>query len=367
MKFTPFYKIHKCLNAKMGLFGGYQMPIQYSGGVKEEHMSVRENLGVFDVSHMGEFVIYGPNSFKLLQYICSNDIKKLFPGKAQYNYLPNDNGGIIDDLIVYQLKKDKYLLVVNASNIEKDWKWINKCNKDFNAKISNISDQTALLAIQGPKAIEAMQPLCNINLKDLGNFFHKNSRFAGFDNILVAKTGYTGSGGIEIYFDTRYAEKIWDKIMIAGNSFGISPIGLAARDTLRIEMGYCLYGHEINETTSPISAGLGWITKTETEFINYESHQKSIECGTDIKLIAFEMDARGIPRSGYCIFDEKENLIGKVTSGTQSPLLNKGIGMGYVKSNFSANGKNLYIGIREKFIPCTVVKPPFYKIKKEKN
>ena len=345
----------------MGLFGGYQMPIQYSGGVKEEHMSVRENLGVFDVSHMGEFVIYGPNSFKLLQYICSNDIKKLFPGKAQYNYLPNDNGGIIDDLIVYQLEKDKYLLVVNASNIEKDWKWINKCNKDFNAEISNISDQTALLAIQGPKAIEAMQPLCNINLTDLGNFFHKNSRFAGFDNILVAKTGYTGSGGIEIYFDIRYAEKIWDKIMIAGKSFGISPIGLAARDTLRLEMGFCLYGNDINDDTSPIEAGLSWITKFNNSFNYSKELQLQKENGVQRKRVGFEMLDRGIARNGYTILNEKDEEIGFVTSGTMSPSLQKSIGMGYVNSEYAKRDTELYIQIRNKKIKAQVVKLPFFK------
>ena len=363
MKFTPFYKIHSDLNAKMGLFGGYQMPIQYSGGVKQEHLSVRENLGVFDVSHMGEFMVEGPKAFELLQYICSNDIAKLYPGKAQYNYLPNESGGIIDDLIIYQLEAEKYLLVVNASNIEKDWQWINKYNQDFRSDISNISDKTALLAIQGPKALEAMQSLCDVDLKTLNNYCHTSTTFADCEDILVATTGYTGSGGIEIYFNCEHADTIWGRVMQAGDRFGISPVGLAARDTLRIEMGYCLYGNEINDITSPISAGLKRVTQIKTEFLNHEQHQKSIENGIDKKLIGFEMDTRGIPRSDYLIFDLKENPIGKVTSGTQSPSLNKGIGMGYVKSDFSKIGKTLYIKIRDKFIPCTIVSFPFYKNK----
>jgi len=363
MKFTPFFEIHKALNAKMALFGGYQMPIQYSGGVKHEHLSVRENLGVFDISHMGEFMVQGPQALELLQYICSNDIAKLYPGKAQYNYLPNKTGGIVDDLIVYQLEKEKYLLVVNASNIEKDWKWISKFNQLFKADIYDISNKTALLAIQGPKAIEAMQSLCDTNIIDLKNYCHTTTCFAGFKNILVAKTGYTGSGGIEIYFDPKHAKTIWERIMQVGSSYGISPIGLAARDTLRIEMGYCLYGNEINDTTSPISAGLKWVTKTKTNFIIQTKYEKSAENLNYKKLIGFEMDTRGIPRSDYLIYDKKENPIGKVTSGTQSPSLNKGIGMGYVKSNFSKIGKNILIKIRDKFVPCTIVKVPFYKQK----
>ena len=361
MKFTPFFEIHKALNAKMALFGGYQMPIQYTGGVKHEHLSVRENLGVFDISHMGEFMVQGPQALELLQYICSNDITKLYPGKAQYNYLPNKTGGIVDDLIVYQLEKEKYLLVVNASNIEKDWKWISKFNQFFKADIYDISNKTALLAIQGPKAIEAMQSLCDTNIIDLKNYCHTTTCFAGFKNILVATTGYTGSGGIEIYFDPKDAKTIWERIMQAGSSYGISPIGLAARDTLRIEMGYCLYGNEINDTTSPISAGLKWVTKTKTNFIIKTNYEKSAENLNYKKLIGFEMDTRGIPRSDYLIYDKKENPIGKVTSGTQSPSLNKGIGMGYVKSNFSKIGKNILIKIRDKFLPCTIVKVPFYK------
>ena len=361
MKFTPFFEIHTALNAKMALFGGYQMPIQYPGGVKNEHLTVRKNLGVFDISHMGEFIVEGPQALDLLQYICSNDIAKLNPGKAQYNYLPNKTGGIVDDLIVYQLEKEKYLMVVNASNIDKDWKWINSFNQFFKVDISNVSDKTSLLAIQGPKAIEAMQPLCDTDLKNLKNYSHITTSFAGFKNILVATTGYTGSGGIEIYFNPEYAKTIWESIMNAGSDYGISPIGLAARDTLRIEMGYCLYGNEINDTTSPISAGLNWITKPNKNFINHKNYEVSIQNESDKKLIGFEMDTRGIPRSDYLIYDKKENPIGKVTSGTQSPSLNKGIGLGYVKSDFSEIGENLFIRIRDKFVPCTIVRVPFYR------
>lgn len=359
MKYTPFFDIHTNLNAKMALFGGYQMPIQYSG-VKQEHMAVREHLGVFDVSHMGEFIVEGPNAYDLLQYICSNDIAKLYPGKAQYNYLPNETNGVVDDLIVYQLNDEKYLLVVNAANIDKDWQWISKHNKNFKAEIKDISATTALLAIQGPKAREAIQSLCDFDLKTLKNYCHITTTFGGCKNVLVATTGYTGSGGIEIYFDPKYAKIIWEQIMKAGDAFGILPVGLAARDTLRLEMGYCLYGNEINESTSPISAGLNWVTRPKTAFINYNVHQEAIENGTDQKLVGFEMDTRGIPRSGYFIFDLKENPIGVVTSGTQSPSLNKGIGMGYVNSDFSKVRNKLLIQIRDKFIPCTVINPPFY-------
>ena len=340
------------------------LPKSYKATVEEDYWHLSKNTQIWDVSCQRQVQIIGEDATKLIQLMSPRSIKDMPIGKCYYYPMIDENAGMINDPVLLKLSENKYWLSVADSDV---LLWAKGLAVGRNFKVDIIEPDIYPLAIQGPKAIEAMQPLCNINLKDLGNFFHKNSRFAGFDNILVAKTGYTGSGGIEIYFDIRYAEKIWDKIMIAGSSFGISPIGLAARDTLRLEMGYYLYGQEINETTSPISAGLEWITKTETEFINYESHQKSIECGTDSKLIAFEMDARGIPRSGYCIFDEKEKLIGKVTSGTQSPLLNKGIGMGYVKSNFSANGNKLYIGIREKFNPCTVVKPPFYKIKKDKN
>lgn len=360
MKKTPFFEIHTRLGAKMSLFGGYQMPIQYSG-VRQEHLAVRHNLGVFDVSHMGEFWVEGPHAFDLLQFICSNDISKLIPGKAQYNYLPNEEGGIVDDLIVYQLHAEKYLLVVNASNIEKDWNHILKHNKKFNARLNDVSEKTALLAIQGPKSIVAMQSICDAQLDLLSHYSHTTTTFAGVKNVMVATTGYTGAGGIEIYFDVAEAEKIWKAVMKAGADFGILPAGLAARDTLRLEMGYCLYGNEIDDHTSPISAGLGWVTQPLTGFLNAPLLQKSMQEGTTEKLVGFQVDERGIPRSGYLLFDTDQNPIGRVTSGTQSPSLNKGIGLGYVKTAFSKPGHKLSLQIREKLVPATVVKLPFVK------
>ena len=360
MKKTPFYDIHTNLGAKISLFGGYQMPIQYSG-VKEEHLAIRNKVGVFDVSHMGEFWVEGPNAFDLLQFVCSNDISKLVPGKAQYNYMPNYEGGVVDDLIVYQLHAEKYLLVVNASNIEKDWNHIIKQNQKFKAKLENKSEKTALLAIQGPKAIAAMQSICNAQIDQMSYYSHTTTTFAGVKNVLVATTGYTGAGGIEIYFDVAQAEKIWRAVMEAGGHFGILPVGLAARDTLRLEMGYCLYGNEIDDQSSPISAGLGWVSKPLTGFLNAGLHQRSMKEGTPEKLVGFQIDERGIPRSGYLLYDSDENLIGRVTSGTQSPSLNKGIGLGYVKTDFSKPGKKLFVEIRGKFVSATVVKLPFVK------
>ena len=360
MKKTPFFDIHTQLGAKISLFGGYQMPIQYSG-VKQEHLAIRQKLGVFDVYHMGEFWVEGPNAFDLLQFICSNDISKLIPGKAQYNYLPNKEGGVVDDLIVYQTHAEKYLLVVNASNAEKDWNHILKQNQKFEAKLENASEKTALLAIQGPKALTAMQPICNAQLDQLAHYSHVTTTFAGVKNVLVATTGYTGAGGIEIYFDVAQAEKIWKAVMKAGKEFGVLPVGLAARDTLRLEMGYCLYGNEIDEQTSPINAGLGWVTKPHTGFLNAKLHHKSMEEGTSEKLIGFQIEERGIPRSGYLLFDTDQNPIGRVTSGTQSPSLNKGIGLGYVKTNFSKPGQKFSVQIREKFVSAIVVKLPFIK------
>ena len=361
MKKTPFFEIHSRLGAKMSLFGGHQMPIQYKG-VREEHLAVRQNIGVFDVSHMGEFWVEGPNALDLLQYICSNDISKLIPGKAQYNYLPNEEGGVVDDLIVYQLDTEKYLLVVNASNIEKDWDHILKHNKKFNAGLEDVSKETALLAIQGPKAIMAMQSICDARIDLLSNYSHTTSTFAGVKNVMVATTGYTGAGGIEIYFDVAMAKKVWNGVMKAGADFGILPIGLAARDTLRLEMGYCLYGNEIDDNTSPISAGLRWVTQPLTGFLNASMIQKSIQEGTTEKLIGFKIDERGIPRSGYILFDSDQNPIGRVTSGTHSPSLNKGIGLGYVKTAFSKPGHKLYVQVRDKLVPATVVKLPFLKL-----
>ena len=360
MKATPFFDIHNQLGAKMALFGGYQMPIQYAG-VKVEHLAVRENLGVFDVSHMGEFIVEGDNAASLLQFLCSNNIAKLKTGKAQYNYLPNATGGVVDDLIVYQLKDQEYLLVVNASNIEKDWNHLLKHNQNFNANIRDVSDDTALLAIQGPQAVAAMDVLCSSDLKLLSNYSHTTTTFAGVEDVLVATTGYTGAGGIEIYFPATEAVKVWNAVMEAGDKYGILPIGLAARDTLRLEMGYCLYGNEINDETCPISAGLGWVTRPHTGFLMADHHQKSLEGGTESKLVGIQITERGIPRAGYKICDTEENTIGKISSGTQSPSLNRGIGLGYVKKDFSNVGQEVKIQIRDKFIPAKIVKLPFYK------
>ena len=358
MKKTPLYNLHKSLNAKITSFGGYLMPIQYDSLI-EEHITVRNNLGVFDVSHMGEFKISGSNAIDLLQYVCSNDISKIPIGKAQYNCFPNEVGGIVDDLIVYRLDDKDYMLVVNASNVKKDWDHISKNNKSFGAKIKDDSDQTALLSIQGPQAIEAMQSLTDFNLNSLPYYGHTVASFAGFQNVIIATTGYTGAGGLEIYFRSDHAIKIWDSVIDAGSSKGIKPIGLGARDSLRIEMGYCLYGNEIDDTISPIAAGLGWISKPETKFINCESIERQKLSGTEDKLIGFVIDGRAIPRKGYKIVDKYNNKIGRVTSGTMSPILRKGIGLGYIKVDFSSPKTKIGVIIRDKFWAAKVVKTPF--------
>ena len=342
----------------MAPFGGYLMPIQYDSLIKE-HLSVRNNLGVFDVSHMGEFKITGENAIEFLQYICSNDISKIPVGKAQYNYFPNESGGIIDDLIVYRLDDKDYMLVVNASNIEKDWNHLEKNNKAFGAKIKNDSDQIALLSVQGPKALEAMQSLTDFKFKFSTLLWAHITNFAGFQNTIIATTGYTGAGGIEIYFKSEQAEKIWDSVLEAGSSLGIKPIGLGARDSLRTEMGYCLYGNEIDETTSPIAAGLGWISKPENKCINFENIHRQKLNGTEYKLIGFIIDGRAIPRNGYNLVDKYNNKIGRVTSGTRSPILEKGIGLGYVKSDFSSPLTKIGVIIRDKFWSAKIVKTPF--------
>ena len=360
MKKTTLYNTHLNLNAKMTSFGGYQMPVQYTG-VTKEHLAVRDKLGVFDVSHMGEFFVSGPSAHDLLQYVCSNDISKIPIGKAQYNYFPNENGGVVDDLIVYRLDAERYLLVVNAANIEKDWKWINTHNKKFNAQIEDRSEQTALLAIQGPKTIEAMQQLTEFPLDSLEFYAHTTATFADCEEVLIATTGYTGAGGIEIYFPAADSPSIWNKVLKAGEPYGILPAGLAARDTLRTEMGYCLYGNEINDERSPIAAGLGWVTKPETGFINSEMLAKQKTKGVENKLIGFKMIERGIPRSGYSLVNPKGEQIGQVTSGTQSPSLSKGIGLGYVKAEYATKGSELGVLIREKYCSALVVKPPFLK------
>ncbi len=359
MKNTALTDTHISLNAKMVPFAGFNMPVQYEG-VNIEHETVRNAVGVFDVSHMGEFLIEGENALELIQRVTSNDASKLTVGKAQYSCLPNDKGGIVDDLIVYKLKDNQYLLVVNASNIEKDWNWISAKNT-MGAIMRNLSDDYSLLAIQGPKAIEAMQNLTSHDLSAIKFYNFVVGDFAGIDHVIISATGYTGSGGFEVYCKNSEVKQIWDKVFEAGAPYGIKPVGLAARDTLRLEMGYCLYGNDINDTTSPIEAGLGWITKFTKTFTNSEALKKEKEQGPSRKLIAFQLDERGIPRQGYDIVDRNGNKIGEVTSGTMSPSLGKGIGLGYVPTVFANINSKINIQIRKNAIPSTVVKLPFYK------
>ncbi|KQS45781.1 glycine cleavage system protein T [Flavobacterium sp. Leaf359] len=359
MKNTALTHVHESLGAKMVPFAGYNMPVQYEG-VNIEHETVRNGVGVFDVSHMGEFLISGPNALALIQKVTTNDASTLTVGKAQYSCLPNENGGIVDDLIVYKMKEDQYLLVVNASNIEKDWNWISTKN-DVGAEMRNISDNYSLLAIQGPKAVEAMQSLTSVDLAAIKYYHFEVGDFAGVPDVIISATGYTGSGGFEIYAKNENIEQIWNKVFEAGKSYGIKPIGLAARDTLRLEMGFCLYGNDINDTTSPIEAGLGWITKFNKEFTNSENLLKQKEAGVLRKLVGFELTERGIPRHDYEIVDKDGNIIGVVTSGTMAPSLNKGIGLGYVTTEFSGVDSEIFIRIRKNDIPAKVVKLPFYK------
>ncbi|MEP1488406.1 MAG: glycine cleavage system aminomethyltransferase GcvT [Algibacter sp.] len=359
MKNTALTQTHEALGAKMVPFAGYNMPVQYEG-INVEHETVRNAVGVFDVSHMGEFLISGEHALKLIQNVSSNDASKLTVGKAQYSCLPNDNGGIVDDLIIYKIKDDTYLLVVNASNIEKDWNWIQSKN-DMGATMRNLSEDYSLLAVQGPKAIEAMQSLTSHDLSAIKFYNFVVGDFAGIENVIISATGYTGSGGFEIYCKNDEVKQIWDNVFKAGDSFGIKPIGLAARDTLRLEMGYCLYGNDIDDTTSPIEAGLGWVTKFTKTFTNSEALEGEKRRGSKRKLIAFELNERGIPRHGYDIVDGNGNKIGVVTSGTMSPSLGKGIGLGYVPTVFSTVDSKINIQIRKKIIPVTVVKLPFYK------
>ena len=359
MKNTALTHIHESLGAKMVPFAGYNMPVQYEG-VNAEHEIVRNGVGVFDVSHMGEFFLKGENALALIQKVTSNDASKLVNGKAQYSCLPNNDGGIVDDLIVYKIEDNHYMLVVNASNIEKDWNWIASHN-DLGVDMQNLSDSYSLLAIQGPKAAEAMQSLTSIDLTNMGYYTFQIGEFAGKNDVIVSATGYTGSGGFEIYFKNEDAEYIWNKVFEAGAAFGIKPIGLAARDTLRLEMGFCLYGNDINDTTSPLEAGLGWITKFDKEFTNSENLKKQKEAGVSRKLVGFEMVDRGIPRHDYEIADANGNVVGIVTSGTQSPSLGIAIGMGYVPTALATPDSEIYIRIRNKDVKAKVVKMPFYK------
>lgn len=359
MKNTALTQKHISLGAKMVPFAGYNMPVQYSS-IVEEHLTVRNRVGVFDVSHMGEFILKGDKALDLIQKITSNDASVLVDGKVQYSCLPNDKGGIVDDLLVYRIDAQTYMLVVNASNIEKDWNWISHHNT-FGVDMKNISDRTSLLAVQGPKAAQALQSLTDMDLASMEYYTFKKGKFAGVDNVLVSATGYTGAGGFEIYFDNEHADKIWDAIFNAGKDLGIKPIGLGARDTLRLEMGFCLYGNDIDDATSPIEAGLGWITKFTKNFTNSEALLAQKNNGVSRKLVGFEMIDRGIPRHGYEIKDAAGSTIGVVTSGTQSPSLNKAIGMGYVKTELAKAETEIFIQIRDKGIKAKVVKIPFIK------
>jgi aminomethyltransferase len=359
MKNTALSETHIKAGAKMVPFAGYNMPVQYAG-INAEHETVRKAVGVFDVSHMGEFILKGDKALDLIQRVTSNDASKLYDGKVQYSCLPNTTGGIVDDLLVYRIDELTYMLVVNASNIEKDWNWISQFNTD-GVVMKDISDRTSLLAVQGPKAAEALQSLTNIDLASMEYYTFKKGTFAGIDNVVVSATGYTGAGGFELYFDNEHAEAIWDAVFKAGESFGIKPIGLGARDTLRLEMGFCLYGNDIDDTTSPLEAGLGWVTKFNKEFTNSAALQEQKTAGVKQKLVGFEMIDRGIPRHDYEIVDADGNNIGKVTSGTQSPSLQKAIGMGYVNTAFAKEGTEIFVKIRDNSIKAKIVKPPFYK------
>jgi aminomethyltransferase len=360
MKNTPFTHKHIELGAKMAEFAGYNMPISYTG-INDEHFAVRNSVGVFDVSHMGEFILKGDGALDLIQRVTSNDASKLTDGKAQYSCLPNENGGIVDDLLVYCVEANKvYMLVVNASNIEKDWNWISKHNT-ANVEMHNVSDKTCLLAIQGPNATKALQTLTDMDIMNLKYYTFTKGIFAGVENVLVSATGYTGAGGVEIYFrdENDNANKIWDAIFEAGKSYNIKPIGLGARDTLRLEMGFCLYGNDIDDTTSPLEAGLGWITKFTKDFTSKAIFEQQKADGVKRKLVGFEMIDRGIPRHDYLIKDAAGNTIGKVCSGTQSPSLNKAVGLGYVATEHTAIDGDIFIEIRNNLVKAKVVKIPF--------
>ena len=362
MKTTVFKEKHEAMGGKMVPFAGFYMPVQFEG-INIEHQTVREALGVFDVSHMGEIWVEGPKAYELVQRVSSNDISVLSEGKVQYTCFPNDKGGIVDDFLVYHFSKEKYLLVVNASNIEKDWNWLNEQNKTIGAELRNASDDTAQLAVQGPLALKAMQKLTSEPIEDMPFYTFKVVEFAGVKDVLVSTTGYTGAGGCEIYFPNEVGLKIYEAMLEAGKESGIKPIGLAARDTLRLEMGFCLYGNDINDSTSPLEAGLGWITKfvDGNNFVNRENLERQKQEGVTRKLIGFELLDKGIARQHYPMQDAEGNLIGEVTSGTMSPSLKKPIGMGYVKSEFTKTGTEIFVEIRGKALRAVVVKRPFYQ------
>jgi aminomethyltransferase len=357
LKTTALTDLHISLGAKMVPFAGYNMPVQYSNLV-EEHKQVRSSVGVFDVSHMGEFYLKGEKALDLIQKVTSNDAAILTDGKVQYTCLPNDKGGIVDDLLVYRFKEDEYYLVVNASNIEKDWNWI-KSHNTFGVEMQDLSDEYSLLAVQGPNAIHTIQKLTDTNLGEMPYYTFKPGTVAGIEDVIISNTGYTGAGGFELYVLNKDAEKLWKALFEAGEEYNIMPIGLGARDTLRMEMGFCLYGNDIDDTTSPIEAGLGWITKFTKDFIMADHHKAIKENGVTKKLVGFEMIDRGIPRQHYKIQDSEGNEIGEVTSGTQSPSLGKAIGMGYVKKEFAKADTEIFVNIRGKALKANVHKFPF--------
>ena len=360
MQKTALYQKHIDLGAKMVPFAGFEMPVSYTG-IVEEHNAVREAIGVFDVSHMGEFMIEGPGAMDLIQKVTTNDASKLFPGRVQYSCLPNATGGIVDDLLVYQMAENKYFLVVNASNIEKDWNWIKSHSAGHDVKMTNISDDMSLLAVQGPKATEALQALTDVDLKSMEYYHFTVGKFAGVDNVIISATGYTGAGGFELYVPNADAGKVWDAVFEAGKDYGIKPAGLGCRDTLRLEMGFCLYGNDINDETSPIEAGLGWITKFTKDFTNRAVFEAQKKDGVQKKLVAIEVLEKAIPRQHYEILDENDNVIGEVTSGTMSPSLQKPIALGYVTTAHSKEGSPLKIRVRNKTAEAKVVKLPVYK------
>ncbi|HAS39409.1 MAG TPA: glycine cleavage system aminomethyltransferase GcvT [Microscillaceae bacterium] len=357
LKKTALHDLHVSLGAKMVEFAGYAMPVRYTSD-KEEHFAVRESVGVFDVSHMGEFLLKGEKALDLIQKVSSNDATKLYPGKVQYSCMPNDKGGVVDDLVIYMLAENEYYLVVNASNIEKDWNWISQHNT-FGVEMTNLSEQTAMFAVQGPKATEALQSLTDVNLSEMGYYTFERATFAGIPDIIISATGYTGSGGVELYMPAEHAETIWKKVFEAGKDFNIQPIGLGARDTLRLEKGFCLYGNDIDDTTSPLEAGLGWVTKFTKDFVNAEALKKQKEEGVKRRLVAFKMIDKGIPRHDYELLDVNGESIGKVTSGSMSPSLNVGIGLGYVLKPHNKVGTEILVQVRKKQLKAEVIKLPF--------
>ncbi len=359
LKKTVLYDTHQKLGAKMVPFAGYMMPLRYSSDI-EEHMAVRNGVGVFDVSHMGEFFLRGPKAIDLIQRVTSNDASKLFDGKALYAYLPNETGGVVDDLLVYRLSEEEYMLVVNASNIDKDWQWITQYNTE-GVDMENASDRMSLFAVQGPKAVEALQSLTDISLQEMKFYTFETRKVAGIDGVIVSATGYTGAGGFELYVNNEHAPALWDAIFQAGAAYDIKPVGLGARDTLRMEMGFCLYGNDIDDATCPLEAGLGWVTKFTKPFTNAGQLKERKEAGAKQKLVGLLMEDKGIPRSGYEVFNQQDEVIGRITSGTQSPVLNKGIGLGYVMTDYSKPDTEVLVGIRNRRLKAKVVKFPFVK------